>query len=200
MPVDREAWLLEVAAVLEELPDGDARWLHDRCRVLVESPGAPAEWWAELADSLADYARPRRSNIPVKLLADMPTYGPWLLSVHLLHLEALAFSLPDAPPWDGVLVSPRALPPIDGGTISIDHGVLLPRRRFVREHAGLLERGYAWLNLAVVGVLADDLIVQVETPSFGNSGAGRTSVNLSGPTRLVRRLGWKLDDVLEVSR
>ena len=80
----------------------------------------------------------------------------------------------------------------------------------------LLQMGYGWLNLSCYGVYEGFLIVAVEVPSATvphmtpsdwspqgkprtlNSGCA-TSVNLSGPARIVLDHQWRVDSVLTIT-
>jgi hypothetical protein len=80
----------------------------------------------------------------------------------------------------------------------------------------LLQTGYRWLNLSCYGVYEGFLIVAVEVPSAtvahmtpsGWSPEGKprtlhpgcaTSVNLSGPARIVLDHQWRIDSVLTIA-
>jgi hypothetical protein len=79
----------------------------------------------------------------------------------------------------------------------------------------LLQTGYRWLNLSCYGVYEGLLIVAVEVPSAtvaqmtpsGWSPEGKprtlhpgcaTSVNLSGPARIVLEHEWRVDSILTI--
>jgi hypothetical protein len=79
----------------------------------------------------------------------------------------------------------------------------------------LLQTGYSWLNLSCYGVYEGFLIVAVEVPSAtvphmapsGWSPEGRpralrsgcpTSVNISGPARIVLDHEWSVDSILTI--
>ena len=80
----------------------------------------------------------------------------------------------------------------------------------------LLQAGYGWLNLSCYGVHEGFLIVAVEVPSatvahmtpsgWSPEGKSRTlnpgcatSVNLSGPARIVLDHQWRIDSVLTIA-
>jgi hypothetical protein len=80
----------------------------------------------------------------------------------------------------------------------------------------LLQTGYRWLNLSCYGVHEGFLIVAVEVPSatvahmtssgWSPEGKARTlrpgcttSVNLSGPARIVLDHQWRIDSVLTIA-
>jgi len=80
----------------------------------------------------------------------------------------------------------------------------------------LLQTGYRWLNLSCYGVHEGFLIVAVEVPSatvahmtpsgWSPEGKARTlhpgcttSVNLSGPARIVLDHQWRVDSVLTIA-
>ena len=64
----------------------------------------------------------------------------------------------------------------------------------------LLEVGYPWLNMSCYGIYGGRLIVAVEVPSPRPLQPGRpTSVNLSGPSRIVLDSEWRADSVLKIT-
>lgn len=60
--------------------------------------------------------------------------------------------------------------------------------------AELLSRGYRWVNMSCSGIYEDKLIVGIEYPEKTYPGI-TTSVNLSGPSKLVMNQGWKLNSL-----
>ena len=64
----------------------------------------------------------------------------------------------------------------------------------------LLQGGCPWLNISCYGVHDGWLIVAVEAPSPRPLQPGRvTSVNLSGPSRMVLDDDWRVDSVLTIT-
>ena len=64
----------------------------------------------------------------------------------------------------------------------------------------LLQAGYPWLNMSCYGVHDRWLIVAVEVPSPRPLHPGHaTSVNLSGPSRIVLDRNWRVDSVLTIA-
>ena len=64
----------------------------------------------------------------------------------------------------------------------------------------LLQAGYPWLNLSCYGIQDGRLIVAVEVPSPRPLCPGcATSVNLSGPSRIVLDSDWRTDSVLTIT-
>jgi hypothetical protein len=63
----------------------------------------------------------------------------------------------------------------------------------------LLEAGYPWLNMSCYGVHEGLLVVAIEVPSPRRLTPGHaTSVNLSGPARIVLDHQWCVDAVLTI--
>ena len=61
----------------------------------------------------------------------------------------------------------------------------------------LLQAGYPWLNMSCCGVHEGLLIVAIEIPGTSPPAPGHaTSVNLSGPARIVLDHEWRVDSVL----
>jgi hypothetical protein len=54
----------------------------------------------------------------------------------------------------------------------------------------LIEAGFAWLNMSCCGVFRGHALVTIEYPRNVARAKGRTSVNFSGPPRLVADAGW----------
>jgi hypothetical protein len=68
---------------------------------------------------------------------------------------------------------------------------------YAARFADLMSAGYSWINFHAAGVLAGRLLVSVELPPSGPTGAPRTSVQLSGPFEFARsRQGWNLDELV----
>jgi hypothetical protein len=63
----------------------------------------------------------------------------------------------------------------------------------------LLQAGYPWLNMSCYGVHEGLLVVAIEVPSPRPLAPGHaTSVNLSGPARIVLDHQWCVDSVLTI--
>jgi hypothetical protein len=54
----------------------------------------------------------------------------------------------------------------------------------------LLDAGFAWLNMNYAGAFRGQGLVLIEYPRSVARSKGRTSVNFSGPPRLVADAGW----------
>lgn len=64
----------------------------------------------------------------------------------------------------------------------------------------LLQAGYPWLNMSCYGIHDKRLIVAIEVPSARPLRPGcATSVNLSGPSRIVLDSDWRTDSVLTIT-
>lgn len=64
----------------------------------------------------------------------------------------------------------------------------------------LLKAGYPWLNMSCYGIHDGRLIVAIEVPSPRPLHPGHvTSVNLSGPSRIVLDNDWRTDPILTIT-
>ena len=100
-----------------------------------------------------------------------------------------------APAWMGVSfvegfwLEPKA--------ISLSRDAVIPSERYAARFAELMSAGYSWINLHAAGVHGGRLLVSVELPPGGPTGATRTSVQLSGPFAFAcQREGWKIDELV----
>lgn len=64
----------------------------------------------------------------------------------------------------------------------------------------LLQAGYPWLNISCYGIHDGCLVVAIELPSPRSLHPGcPTSVNLSGPSRIVLDRDWRIDSLLTIA-
>jgi hypothetical protein len=85
------------------------------------------------------------------------------------------------------------------GKVHVSLGDLRPPSDYESRFDELLSMGYAWMNLSCYGVCKNFLIVVVELSSTKSSELdSTTSVNLSGPARIVVDHGWNADAVLTI--
>jgi hypothetical protein len=77
---------------------------------------------------------------------------------------------------------------------------IVAAERYGPRFSDLMSAGYSWINFHAAGVLGGHLLVSVELPPGGPTGAPRTSVQLSGPFQFAsQRPGWKIDDLVAVT-
>jgi hypothetical protein len=82
---------------------------------------------------------------------------------------------------------------LDVEPVYFAEGALHDPESFEPKFAQLLKRGYSWLNFNIAGLHEGKLVVAIETPFSPATGAQRTSVNFSGPSRGVLRSGGVVD-------
>jgi hypothetical protein len=139
------------------------------------------------------------------------------LSIHLERLLGLLESNVLHPPSQDVRiieVNTDGFTGIDGKEQIRKDGLRRPSE-YEDKFNELLKTGYRWLNLSCYGVYEGFLIVAAEVPSptvahmtpSGWSPEGRprtlhpgcaTSVNLSGPVRIVVEHEWSVDSILTI--
>jgi hypothetical protein len=120
------------------------------------------------------------------------------LSAQIERLEMWLRSTLGAPPWRGVaLVESFWLKPT---MTSLSHAAIVTPERYAARFAELMSAGYAWINFHAAGVLGGRLLISVEWPPGGPTGAPRTSIQLSGPfTFAAERVGWSIDDLVAIT-
>jgi hypothetical protein len=105
----------------------------------------------------------------------------------------------------GIAPPTRELAVVEVGpdTPSDEHGRLLVGRSALRDPSdyearfeALMQSGLAWLNVSCIGVASGKLIVTIELPRASSATSARTSVNYSGPSKLVLDHGWDAAQVL----
>lgn len=69
---------------------------------------------------------------------------------------------------------------------------------YERRFAELLEAGLPWINLSCYGADGEKLLVVVEFPEESRQKATRTSLNYSGPSKLVCDHGWNANEALAI--
>ncbi len=115
----------------------------------------------------------------------------------LARLAALVRELPDNPGWERIaIVEDLVLAPEK--RVRVRAAAIAEARAYRVRFAALTATGYPWLNLHAAGLLGGStLLVTVERPPGGPTGAVPTSINISGPPNFVRyRPGWSVDDLL----
>lgn len=80
----------------------------------------------------------------------------------------------------------------------VHRGDLLTLDQFAPVFEAHIERGPPWVNLSLIGLLDGSWVVGMELPTMVSSRKWKTSVNFSGPTRAVLKVGGRLDPVLRV--
>jgi hypothetical protein len=96
---------------------------------------------------------------------------------------------------------------VEVGEVNMGDGTYHVRRadfrsttEYERRFEELLQAGYPWLNMSCYGIHNGWLIVAVEVPSPRPLNPGcATSVNLSGPSRMVLDCGWRVDSVITIA-
>jgi hypothetical protein len=61
-----------------------------------------------------------------------------------------------------------------------------------------MSSGLPWLNVSCIGVVNDKLIVTIELAHASSDVSNRTSVNYSGPPKVVLEHGWDAAQVLAI--
>jgi hypothetical protein len=85
------------------------------------------------------------------------------------------------------------------GTPRVRREALLRPLEYEARFEELLQAGYPWLNMSCYGVHDGLLVVAIEVPSPRPLTPGHaTSVNLSGPARIVLDHQWCVDSVLTI--
>jgi hypothetical protein len=115
----------------------------------------------------------------------------------LLHwLEAIGLQLPSK----DVRVVEVCEVNKDDGTFHVRQADFHKPTDYEMRFEELLQAGYPWLNMSCYGVHGGWLIVAVELPSPRPLNPGTpTSVNLSGPSRIVLDRNWQVDSVLTIA-
>jgi hypothetical protein len=198
-------WLRELTHALDRAsrevgaPDLDIGWLSLRCRDTMRMDGQMrAASLEDLVWSLAGTLREYPTDIPDPFLhAAMGAPGR-TFPFALLRTEALALGLPGAPRWDSVAITgPLEFLPTEKTRIMLAD--LVAADAFAPRFAQLLSLGYPWINLNAAGMLRGALLVTVEIAAHTQSDVDFTSVNPSGPSRMVQeRAGWRIDDLVLV--
>jgi hypothetical protein len=99
------------------------------------------------------------------------------------------------PMWNGIRLTeevtygPDALPVGVGHLYEVDEY----RARFT----DLATRGWSWINVGAVGLLAGKLILEVHVPTDPPNGAKWTSINMSGANRATLARGFILDGLVD---
>lgn len=89
-------------------------------------------------------------------------------------------------PGDIVIIERTAA---EGEPWIVDRARLRSAAAYAPRFADLLNRGFDWLNVSYYGQLEGRPLVVVEVPPGDPTGAPRTSINFSGPTRAVTDAG-----------
>ena len=120
------------------------------------------------------------------------------LSAQVGRLENWLRSTLTAPLWMGVSFIERFW--LEPTKTTVSHDAIVAAERYGERFAELMSAGYSWINFHAAGVLGGRLLVSVELPPGGPTGAPRTSVQLSGPFAFAgQRAGWKIDDLVAVA-
>jgi hypothetical protein len=63
----------------------------------------------------------------------------------------------------------------------------------------ILAQGHSWVNLSFAGMLADSLLIIIETPNYENSVPfGSVSVNLSLPAKSIVENDWNISLFIKI--
>jgi hypothetical protein len=117
------------------------------------------------------------------------------LSDHLVRLLDWLVSVGLQPPTRDIRVV--EIPSV--GTSLVRREMLRKPMEYEPRFEELMHAGYPWLNMSCYGVHDGLLIVAIETPSPRPLTPGHaTSVNLSGPSRIVLDHQWLVDSVLTI--
>jgi hypothetical protein len=122
------------------------------------------------------------------MLMRMP---PEKLNDHLQQLFALVAGGPGRPPIPtSILIAELKPDDLDGGRTRVREERLQTPEQYEVRFAELLDSGFAWVNLNYCGLLRENALVLIEHPRSPSSATGPTSVNYSGPPKLVADAGW----------
>ena len=115
----------------------------------------------------------------------------------LARLTEFVRALPDNPGWERVAIV-EDLVLAREKRIRVRAAAIVAAEAFRARFAALTTTGYPWLNLHAAGVLGGStLLVTVERPPAGPTGAVPTSINISGPQNFVRlRPGWSVEELV----
>ncbi len=94
------------------------------------------------------------------------------------------------PPPASVLIAELGPDDFEGGPPRIREKSLRTPTEYEARFTALLGSGFAWLNMSYCGVLRGHALVLIECPRDVARGKGATSVNFSGPPKLVADAGW----------
>ena len=87
-------------------------------------------------------------------------------------------------------------PTDERGRLLIGRNELRDPSDYEARFEALMKSGLSWLNLSCVGIADGKLIVTIELPRASSETSTRTSVNYSGPSRVVLDHGWDAGQVL----
>ena len=120
------------------------------------------------------------------------------LAAHLERLLVWLKGIGLQPPSNGVLIVEVSHVNQSDGTVHIRRTEFRDPSDYAKRFDELLQ-GYPWLNMSCYGIHDGRLIVAIEVPSLRPLHPEcATSVNLSGPSRIVLDSGWRTDSVLTI--
>jgi hypothetical protein len=101
------------------------------------------------------------------------------------------------PEFDAIAVTENATFAPGGESLSL--GEVWPLEEYRPRFTDLVTRGWSWVNLHPLGVLAHTLILEVELPGYEPGDAEHTSVNLAGFSGWVSERCYRLDELVEAA-
>jgi hypothetical protein len=112
-------------------------------------------------------------------------------------LEFLKKHGSDPPTRELLVVEVRPDAPTDErGRLLVGRNELRDPSDYEGRFESLMKSGLPWLNVSCVGIANGKLIVAIELPRTSPGVSTRTSVNYSGPSRVVLDNGWDAARVL----
>lgn len=98
---------------------------------------------------------------------------------------------PDQPPLPtSVLIAELKPEDFEGSRPRVREENLRAPKEYEARFAELLDSGFGWLNMNYCGVLRGHALIIIEYPKSSTRTKGVTSVNYSGPPKVVANAGW----------
>jgi hypothetical protein len=114
-----------------------------------------------------------------------------MLDEKLRQLFALVAGGPDQPPTPtSILIAELKPEDFEGSRPRVREENLRTPKEYEARFMELLDSGFAWLNMSYCGVLRGHALVIIEYPKSAARAKGGTSVNYSGPPKVVANAGW----------
>jgi hypothetical protein len=114
-----------------------------------------------------------------------------MLDENLRQLFAFVAVGPEQPPTPkSILIAELKQEDFEGSRPRIRDEKLQTPSEYEPRFRQLMEMGFAWVNMNYCGVFRGSGLVLIEYPRDVARAKGATSVNFSGPNRLVADAGW----------
>ena len=95
--------------------------------------------------------------------------------------------------WEEVFLTEE--PKFEESSLKVNVGQLYLAEDYRERFTTLATNGWPWINLNVIGVSSGRLVLSVEVPGYPAEGAPFTSVNMSGPSKVVEENGFEVEVV-----